>query len=209
MIRNFLIAVAIIGLPATAFADPHFECIDNKDQDPGDRISWCDQALKIEAETGAEFMDFEPDLLLSRSAAYVDIGAIGPARADLKEARRITELLPEALAKVVGAMLEIGDSGNAREAAALLHGYVKEDASLDIQPLSVHGVEMTPAEMLALAECRQGNDPAALNVFGTTVDNYSRAALILACEAGFGAETCGDQPEIAIEPWVGAMCPAK
>ena len=206
MLRKLLLA-AVIALPSAALADPHFECLKDEPMDPADRIDWCTQALQHEAESGSEIMDFEPDLLLARSRAFVAYEAIGAARADLKEARRITELLPEALAKVIAAMLEIGDSGNAREAAALLHGYVKEDASLDIQPTTVHGEGLTPAEMLALAECRQGNDPAALKVFGTTVDTYSVAALRLACAAGFGAETCGDQPGIAIEPWVGAMCP--
>lgn len=208
MFRTLLLA-ALIAAPSNALTDPHYECLSDEKMDPADRIDWCTWALDEEAKTSPEIMDHEPDLLLARSAAHVEYGAIGAARTDLKEARRITELLPEQLAKVAAAMLGIGDIGNAREAAALLDGYVKEDASLDIQSIAVEGVELTPAEMLALAECRLGNDPAALAVFGESVENHSRAALILACEAGFGGETCGDQPEIAIPPWIGAMCPKK
>lgn len=199
-----LATVTLFALPIPALADPQFECLSGTDHNDAARVDWCTQALAWEAKNGADVMDFEPDLLLARSKAYQGLGNIGAARADLKEARRITELLPEQLLKVAAAMIEIGDSGNGVEAATLVAGYNDEDSSLALQPVAVHGIMLSPRSLAGLAECRNGQDEAAKAAFAKSAAN---GALKMACAAGFGAATCGDQPKLAMDAWVGAMCP--
>lgn len=199
-----LATVTFFALPMPATADPQFECLSATGHNDAARVDWCTQALVWEAENGADIMDFEPDLLLARSKAYQGLGNIGAARADLKEARRITELLPEALLKVAAAMIEIGDSGNGVEAATLVAGYNDEDSSLALEPVSVHGIMLSPRSLAGLAECRNGQDAAARAAFAKSAVN---GALKMACAAGFGAANCDDEPKLALDAWIGAMCP--